>query len=62
MLIDAPFVYRRNPDRTIDSICTRCMATVCSVGTIPAVKEAERMHECPGLPPHLEEVLKSKQN
>jgi len=63
MLIDdPPFVYRRNPDRTIDAICTTCLATICSVGTLSAVKEAERRHQCPGLAPHLVGAFKSREN
>jgi hypothetical protein len=51
MLIEGkPFLYRHNPDHTIDAICTTCLQTVCSVGTLSAVKEAEARHVCPGFP------------
>jgi hypothetical protein len=53
----APFVYRHNPDRTIDAICTTCLATICSVTTLPAVKKAEAAHRCPGLDPFLTQGL-----
>ena len=44
----APFMYRWNPDLTIDAICTACYETVCRERTLTLVREAETKHQCPG--------------
>jgi hypothetical protein len=62
MVDDAPFFYRRNPDRTIDAICTRCHSKICSVHTLSAVKEAECEHRCPGARPYVAEQSLAKEN
>jgi hypothetical protein len=42
------YVHRLNQDRTIDSICTLCFATVCREPTLLLAKECEDKHVCPG--------------
>jgi hypothetical protein len=44
----APYMYRWNPDLTIDAICTVCYETVCRERTLTLVREAETKHQCPG--------------
>lgn len=40
------FVRRSNRDRTIDSVCTRCLATVASSESKAALDRAEMAHVC----------------
>jgi hypothetical protein len=47
------FIYRHNPDDTIDAFCTACMKIICSVCTLAAAMEAETNHTCQALNPHL---------
>jgi hypothetical protein len=52
--LESVFVHRWNQDRTVDSICTVCYATVCCEPALSMLKEWEDAHECPGsaLHPH----------
>jgi|HubBroStandDraft_1064217.scaffolds.fasta_scaffold2404279_1 hypothetical protein len=40
------FPHRHNPDGTIDSICTRCFATVATEARESDLKKAEDAHVC----------------
>lgn len=40
------FVRRSNRDRTFDSVCTRCLATVASSESKALLDEAETEHVC----------------
>lgn len=40
------FVRRANRDRTIDSVCTRCLATVASSESKSMLDRAETNHIC----------------
>ena len=60
MLLDGKlFVYRHNIDSSIDSICTKCFKTICSVYTMDDVNVAELAHECLG-PATFDAVIKNK--
>lgn len=46
-LSDRPqFVRRSNRDRTVDSVCTRCLATVASSESTAKLDRAETDHVC----------------
>lgn len=40
------FARRRNADRSIDSICTRCYQTIASGTSEAGLEGAERAHTC----------------
>jgi hypothetical protein len=40
------FARRRNPDSTIDSICTRCYQTIASGDSEASLATAEEGHSC----------------
>jgi hypothetical protein len=40
------FAYRRNGDRTTDSICLVCFATVACAPSEETLKPAEAAHDC----------------
>jgi hypothetical protein len=53
------FPHRRNPDGTINSICSGCFATVATKAAESDLREVEESHVCRGLnhtrilhPPH----------
>lgn len=48
-----PFVHRRNSDRTVDSICAKCVATVARREKEEDLVAAEDAHRCE---PHLLEA------
>ena len=43
---NATFPHRRNPDGTLDSICTQCFQTVATEATEDELKAAEGVHRC----------------
>ena len=43
---ESDFIYRRHPDGTIDSICTRCYRTVGTDAHIERLKTPEQKHVC----------------
>jgi hypothetical protein len=44
------FVHHWNKDKTIESACTVCYATVCREASLLLVRECEDNHRCPGRP------------
>ena len=42
----AQFVRRRNPDTSIDSICTRCVQTIASAACEAELATREQKHIC----------------
>jgi hypothetical protein len=46
MVLNEPFCHRRNNDGTIDSICTRCFATVGTAQKESELPEIEHNHTC----------------
>jgi hypothetical protein len=41
-----PFAHRRNPDRSIDSICTTCFHTIASEESDDELMAHEGRHSC----------------
>jgi hypothetical protein len=41
-----PFVHRKNPDKTIDSICTACFQTIASEDHEDKLIAHEKSHSC----------------
>ncbi len=41
-----PFAHRRNPDATIDSICTKCYQTIASENNETKLIAREEGHSC----------------
>ena len=41
-----PFAHRRNPDKSIDSICTTCFQTIASEDSAGKVIAREGSHTC----------------
>lgn len=48
------FAHRRNPDRTVDSICTRCFKTIANVENEAELARIEQRHYCDP-PPWIQE-------
>jgi hypothetical protein len=46
MISDVPFIHRKNPDSTHDSICTTCFLTVARGLEETALLDGEQSHEC----------------
>lgn len=46
MISDAPFIHRKNPDHTYDSICTTCFLTVATEENEADLQESEQTHNC----------------
>jgi len=42
----APFAHRRNPDRSVDSICTTCFQTIASEDREDSLIAHEGRHAC----------------
>lgn len=40
------FAHRKNPDRTVDSICTRCFKTIANVENEADLPRIEQRHFC----------------
>jgi hypothetical protein len=41
-----PFAHRRNPDSSIDSICTSCFQTIASEDSVDKLIAHEEHHSC----------------
>jgi hypothetical protein len=41
-----PFAHRRNPDASIDSICTTCFQTIASADSVDKLITHEEHHSC----------------
>ena len=46
MTISVPFAHRRNPDASIDSICTSCFQTIASEDSEDKLIAHEERHAC----------------
>jgi hypothetical protein len=46
MIPDVPFIHRKNPDSTHDSICTTCFLTVVTAANEADLKAREGTHNC----------------
>jgi len=46
MYLVKPFVHRRNPDASIDSICTTCFQTIASEDSDSQLIAHEERHTC----------------
>ena len=53
------FVYRTNPDNTIDSICAYCFLTVATAENRADLHQPESAHQCMKPIAQLDEVTKS---
>jgi predicted Fe-S protein YdhL (DUF1289 family) len=59
MLVDGKaFIYRHNPNDTIDAICTTCFRTACNIASFTEISQAEQAHVCSGVPPHLADIIR----
>jgi hypothetical protein len=41
------FIYRTNPDKTIDAICAFCYVTAATARSVAELQARERAHRCP---------------
>jgi hypothetical protein len=46
MISDVPFIHRKNPNSTHDSICMTCFLTVATADNEADLKNEERAHNC----------------
>ena len=46
MITPSPFAHRRNPDASIDAICTKCFKTIASENSESKLNAHEVRHLC----------------
>ena len=57
-----PYAHRINPDRTTDSICKECFATIGTAEAAEYLKALELAHACEPWRLHVVEIVSSKKS